>query len=361
MRTVNRSTAVLWTTAALALSLAMPPAAHAADDVRLVIHRGDDVNAMLTRLVGSGGVAKVLEHNGLSPGAVPAPGQEIVVPGRFLVDLSRSTAELLYTRGTVTAQAAGGSILPAGVGARLQAGDRLTTGSDGSASVRLVGVGESLEHDHLFVDPGTELEISQILVAEKGGWRSALVKLARGAVEVVTSGSAENKKQVEVETPTAIGGVRGTEFRVTVEPAFGDTPVSTRVETLDGNVMTAASGAEVTVGAGFGSRIEEGQPPGAPRPLPLAPVPTLPADGGTLDGFEFRWEPVDGAVAYVMEIALDDEFLLIDQKAETTQPFHAPPTATLPIRDEPLHWRVSAIDGEGFRGPASPPRSFVLP
>ena len=358
---MSRSTAVLGILVFLALAGGVSPAAHAADDVRLVVHRGDDVDAMLTRLVGSGGVAKVLEHNGLSAGATAAPGTELVVPGRWLVDLSRSSAELLYTRGTVTARSAGGTGLPAGIGARLQAGDVLITGSDGSASVRLVGVGESLEHDHMYVDPGSELQISQILVVEKGGWRSSFVKLVKGAVEVVTSGSGEGKKQVEVETPTAIGGVRGTEFRIAVEPATDDSPMATRVETLGGQVMTAASGAEVTVGAGFGSRARDGEPPTPPRPLPVAPAPTAPADGSILDGYEFSWEPVEGATAYVLEIAHDHGFLLVDHKVVTTAPYHAPDSASLPIQVEPLHWRVSAIDAEGFRGPASEPRSFRLP
>lgn len=358
---MSKVTAVLGMMVLLALSGGVPAAAEAADDVRLIVHRGDDVNAMLARLVGTGAVSKVLEHNGLAAGSAPAPGQELTVPARWLVDVTRSSAELLYTRGAVTARSASGTGLPAGIGARLQTGDVLVTGSDGSASVRLIGVGESLEHDHMFVDAGSEVEIAQLLVVEEGGWRSAFVKLVKGAVEVVTSGSAESKKQVEVETPTAIGGVRGTEFRVTVEEATDGSPLATRVETLDGNVMTAASGAEVTVGAGFGSRTRQGQPPDPPRALPRAPLPTQPADGGTLDGFEFRWDPVDGAAVYVLEIALDDEFLHIDQKVETTEPYLTPASASLPIQDGPLHWRVSVIGAEGFRGPASAPRSFIVP
>jgi hypothetical protein len=182
----------------------------------------------------------------------------------------------------------------------------------------------------------------------------------KGAVEVVTSGSAESRKQVEVETPTAIGGVRGTEFRVAVEPAAGDAPVATRVETLDGNVMTAASGAEATVGGGFGSRARQGSPPDPPRPLPLAPAPVEPADGTAIDTFAFRWEPVDGAVVYVLEIAEDGGFLRVDQRFEIVDPEFAPASASVPRQTEPLYWRVSAVDAEGFRGLTSPPRSFTI-
>jgi hypothetical protein len=332
----------------------------AADDARLIVHRGDDVNAMLARLVGEDGVTRVLEHNGLSAGAAPAPGQELVVPGGWLVDVTRGTAEVLYVRGQVTARAAGGATLPAGVGARLEVGDVLVTGADGSASLRLIGAEQSLDHDHLFVDPDSELEIAQLLVTEDRGWRSALVRLFKGAVEVVTSGSAESRKQVEVETPTAIGGVRGTEFRIAVEPAAGDAPVATRIESLDGNVMTAAAGAEVTVGGGFGSRAREGSPPDPPRPLPPAPALVAPAEGAAIETFAFRWEPVDGAASYVLEIAEDGGFLRVDQRIETVDPEFAPDRAALPQQSDPLHWRVSAVDDEGFRGLTSPPRSFTI-
>ncbi len=354
-------TTVMWLQGMVLLAwIASAGVASAADDARLIVHRGDDVNAMLARLVGEGGVTRVLEHNGLAAGGAPSPGQELVVPAGWLVDVAQSTAELLYVRGEVTVRAAAGSMLPAGVGARLQVGDVLITGPDGSASLRLIGVGESMDHDHLFAEAGSEVEIAQLLVTEDRGWRSAVVRLFKGAVEVVTSGSAESRKHVEVETPTAIGGVRGTEFRVAVEPAAGDAPVASRIESLDGNVMTAAAGAEVTVAGGFGSRARQGAPPDPPRPLPAAPAPVEPADGAAIETFAFRWEPVDGAVGYVLEIAEDEGFLRIDQRIETVDPAVAPAAASLPRQTDPLHWRVSAVDAAGFRGLTSAPRSFTI-
>jgi len=351
---------VTTTILALVLFASFAGAAAAAEDVRLVVHRGDDVTAMLTRLVGADGVTRVLEHNGLSAGSAPAPGQELRVPASWLIDVAQSTAELLFVRGDVTIRGKGGASLPAGVGARMEAGDLLITGADGSATVRLIGADQSVDHDHMFVEAGSEVEVAQLLVTEDKGWRASLVRLLKGAVEVVTSGSAESRKQIEVETPTAIGGVRGTEFRVAVEEAAGDQPLSTRVETLDGQVMTAAAGAEVTVGEGFGSRARMGEAPEAPRPLPATPVALEPFDGAALTAFVFRWEPVEGATAYVVEIATDDEFLRIDQRVRVDGTELAPADASLPRQDAPLRWRVSAVDADGFRGPASTPRAFTV-
>ena len=107
-------TTVMWLQGMVLLAwIASAGVASAADDARLIVHRGDDVNAMLARLVGEGGVTRVLEHNGLAAGGAPSPGQELVVPAGWLVDVAQSTAELLYVRGEVTVRAAAGSMLPA--------------------------------------------------------------------------------------------------------------------------------------------------------------------------------------------------------------------------------------------------------
>ena len=340
--------------------VAIVPARAGGDDVRLIVHGGDDVKAMLARLVGEEGVARTLEHNGLSADGVASPGQELVVPATWIVDVETSSAEMLYLCGEVTIRTAGGSSLPAGVGARLQAGDTVVTGADGTASLRLIGADDSLDHDHLYVEASSELAIEQLLVSEDKGWRSAVARLFTGAIEVVTSRSAETRKQIEVETPTAIGGVRGTEFRMEVVPAGEDGLVATRLETTVGQVAFFASGAEVTVGEGYGSLAREGETPTAPRPLPKAPVLTAPAMGSAVSAFDFRWESVDGAAVYLLEIAEDTDFLRTVLQVEITEPGYAPATAMLPIRHVPFHWRVTATDADGFRSPASPSRTFVI-
>ncbi len=346
---------------ALTLALLCPvPARAADDDARLIVHRGDDLRAMLTRLVGAGNVDRALEHNGLPADGTASPGQEIVVPSAWIVDAVESSAEILYLRGEVTVRTAGGASLPAGVGARLSAGDTLATGADGSASVRLIGADDSLDHDHLYVEASSEIAIDQLLVSKKGGWRSALTRLVSGAVELVTSGSAETRKSIEVETPTAIGGVRGTEFRMVATPAGEGAVAITRLETLVGEVKFFASGEEVTVSEGFGSLAREGEPPTSPRRLPATPVLVEPGDGTALAGFEFRWETVEGAAAYVLEIAEDADFHRVVFRVEIDAPAYAPATASLPARLEPFHWRVSAVDDDGFRSRSSAPSSFVL-
>ncbi|MEZ4471912.1 MAG: LysM peptidoglycan-binding domain-containing protein [bacterium] len=68
--------------------------------------------------------------------------------------------------------------------------------------------------------------------------------------------------------------------------------------------VVTAGGRRVEVPAGMGSKIEKGQQPTAPRPLPPAPArlggPREIADGALLD---VMWSPVDGAAGYRVDIS----------------------------------------------------------
>ena len=70
-------------------------------------------------------------------------------------------------------------------------------------------------------------------------------------------------------TPMAITGIRGTEFRLKAEDE--ETNI---VETLKGRVSLSASGKEVMIAKGQGSKVKRGKPPAPPHALP--PTPKLP-------------------------------------------------------------------------------------
>lgn len=346
------------TVVALALALLLVTPASAAD-LSLVYHRGDDLAETLKRVAGpDASIDDLLAHNGLSSGQLPAPGTSIVVPEAWLQPWSGSNAEILFVRGDVRVETGDSRSLAVGIGARLLPGDVVVTGADGAASLRLFGAEDAPDHDHVQVRSDSRLEIGQLFVSKEGGFRAGAVRLLKGAVDFVTSGSTERRRQIEVETPTIIGGVRGTGYRVVIE---GDEAASTRVETLEGTVFSAAEADEVAVAGGFGSRGNEGEPPGAPTPLLAGPSLSSPASGATLESFVFLWSEVPGAVSYVVEIALEPEFARIVYRATPDLARHDPVDARLPEQDTPYWWRVSAVDGDDFQGMNSEAGSFVLP
>ena len=127
--------------------------------------------------------------------------------------LSASAADIgqvKVSRGRVSIEREGGS-LPASVGTRLQTSDVVRTGSDGSIGITMdddsllsAGPNSVLVLEHYAFDPATR----------KGRFDASLNK---GTLAVISGQIAKQAPDaMTVRTPTAILGVRGTEFVVSV-------------------------------------------------------------------------------------------------------------------------------------------------
>ncbi|MGD9762205.1 MAG: FecR domain-containing protein [Candidatus Binatia bacterium] len=155
----------------------------------------------------------------------------------------------------------GGAAAAAAVGAPVQLGDELRTGAGKMKVVfrddSVVDLNEqtSLVVDQQVFDPGTSR--FQSLMKLLSGKARALVSDHYG-----TPGSS-----YEVETPTAVAGVRGTTFLISYDP---DTD-ATQVIGIDGRIevrsLAARLGDTVYVGAREGTTVLRGQPPTPPQPV----------------------------------------------------------------------------------------------
>ena len=106
----------------------------------------------------------------------------------------------------------GGTAMPAVPGMVLQAGDRVITGSPG-------GIGIVLSDDSIVTaGPDSRIALSDYKfnsTTQEGGM---VVRLLKGALHFVTGLIGKQAPQnVRIETPTAVLGVRGTEFIVQTE------------------------------------------------------------------------------------------------------------------------------------------------
>jgi hypothetical protein len=151
---------------------------------------------------------------------------------------------------------------PAKIGDPVQVGDAVRTGPDGRArlvfqddSVLNIGNSSFLVVDRQVFDPG------------EGGSRS-LMKLLRGRVRALVSEYYQRPgSSYEVETDTAVAGVRGTEFIVQYDPEQFTTEVvgvSGRVQ-VNSVLDRARHGVYVT--AGELSTVRRGELPGPPPRL----------------------------------------------------------------------------------------------
>ena len=278
------------------------------------------VTALPAKLVGSFGDVRI-------GGKAAAPGNAAsAVEGSPLAAVEGSL--LAAVQGSLLAAVEGsllaaveGSLLAAVEGSLLAAGQTVQTGPASSAVIEFAdgsqvrlppsSLAEVLTSQTVGVRPaGAGLPAGGVV----GGWFSGAMRVLRGSVEVFAT-KVLRARPLEVVTPTAVVGVRGTGFRVGFDEAARG---RTRVEVLDGQVRLdgpgPAKGADVP--KGFGSTADAVAPP--LPPVRLLPPPDL---SGMLALFErpiVRFSLPTEATSLRVQVAADEAFerIVVDQRVE---------------------------------------------
>ncbi len=201
---------------------------------------------------------------------------------------------------------------PLAVGDPVLLGDQLRTRPDSKVQVTL------REDSVLTLAPGSQLAITEQLVAPAAVSR---FQLLLGTIKAaVTERYSEPNARFEVETPTAIAGVRGTSFLASYDPAQQETLVVgltslTRVRAL----VDTRGAAEVDLGPGIATRVRRGARPLAPAPLPEDQLRSLqratelggPAAGGGANRLDARRPQRPGERAMSTEEQAVDQPLFV--------------------------------------------------
>lgn len=155
-----------------------------------------------------------------------------------------------------------GSWQSASIGVPIFVGDRLRTGSSDRAKIVLA------DDSVLDIGPDTEVTLdTQIFERPRHRFQS-LLRLAKGKIRAwVSDYYREPRARYEVETPTAIIGVRGTEFIVVYVPPTEATDVVGIAETVEVAGKLGVMGGSVQVGPRLFTRVEKGRFPSAPQRL----------------------------------------------------------------------------------------------
>ena len=123
-------------------------------------------------------------------------------------------------QGTVSLAGQSGRPAP---GDALREGDRLQTGRQSTVTVVLQ------DGTLLAVGPNSEMDLSQFQFNTTTQDGSALVNLLRGSVRVITGLMTKTQpERFQVRTPTAVVGVRGTDFIVEANPTVEHLHVALR-------------------------------------------------------------------------------------------------------------------------------------
>lgn len=341
---------------AIALALVLPfaaaraaPATTASSDDLLVpytVTTHDTLIGLNRTLFAAPGVWKdVSRINHLPDSNRIDPGQVLQVPARYLHS-KVVPAQVLSVFGDVRI-----ADRPAAAGAALDVGATIRTGEASTAVVQLA------DGSHIKLAPESQgrldeqrrFQVKATAAAVDDGLVAASLRLISGSVEVFAS-KVLRARPLEVSTPTAVIGVRGTVYRVRndVTPATaaaGAVNVSA-TEVLEGKVhaqvgTSAAQAADVP--ARFGAPLEEGRKPVA---LPLPPAPDLSAVPARFDQLPIRF-PVPGVLRVRVQVADDTAFdhIQFDQHFDAGEDVYIPQLA-----DGPWHLRVRAVSPEGLEG-----------
>lgn len=159
----------------------------------------------------------------------------------------------------------GGSAQPGSIGAPLFAGDRLSTGSGDQA--KLVFRDDSV----IDLASDTQLVLAKAVVGSTTGRREMQLRLSQGKVRAVLGESVRpGSGRYEIETPTAVVVVRGTEFIVMYDSATEVTGVICVAGELEVTGTLGVMGAKVQLGPRTRTEVAKGRFPSSPEALDQA-------------------------------------------------------------------------------------------
>jgi len=138
------------------------------------------------------------------------------------------------------------------------------TGADGEAILRW------FDGNAVRISPNTSIIISGITAAPA---EKTTLELKQGGAFFKAKALSGADSTFSVKTPSAIAGVRGTQFSASVDAA-GKTTVSV----LDGQIDVEAEGISIVLDPGFQITVETGQPPGEIAQLPAEVKTALDSD-----------------------------------------------------------------------------------
>ncbi len=325
------------------------PGARAADEPLLLPYTVTTHDTLIglnrTLFTAPGAWKDVARINHLPDSNRITPGQVLMVPAAYL------QAKVVPAR----LESAFGDVRiadkPAARGAELGVGDTIRTGESSTAVVLLA------DGSHVKLAPSTEgrldeqrrFRIRATAAAVDDGLVAATLRLVSGSIEVFAS-KVLRARPLEISTPTAVIGVRGTSYRVRndVTPASAGASAvdASATEVLEGKVhaqVGAAVAQSVDVPANFGAPLEAGK---KPQVLPLPPAPDLSALPTQFDQLPLRLR-IAGNTALRAQVANDAAFdhIQLDLHVAAGDDLRIPQLA-----DGTWHLRVRRISPEGLEG-----------
>lgn len=175
------------------------------------------------------------------------------------------------------------------------------------------------------------------------GMVDSRMRLMKGSAEGRVKTLIGPGAHFEVQTPSAVATVRGTEFRVRLDE---NDPSVVFNEVDEGRVAVRLHENKALVKQGFGLKTSTSQPMTEPRPLLPAPQFVNAQDKYPGHPVTFTWQRVDEARSYQVELFKDEAMTQLVHKSDVQNNQFTLPDVEL--SDYTL--RVRAVDQQGLQG-----------
>jgi hypothetical protein len=238
---------------------------------------------------------KLAQLNQIKQSDLIHPNQILVIPMHYL-RTTQFTAQVLVAHGDVQIKKNGNDVFQA-----LHTTDKVAVGETVKTGVNSIIKLKFADGSTSNLQPNSSLTLlANHQYAGKSNFQ-VKVHLQSGRAEVSANPQHTEDNQLEVETPTAIAVVRGTEFRVGAEPN------KAMEETINGLVGFSSGAQEVHVAEQFGTIAREGEPPLTPQKLP-SPIDTQNFTK-IFHGAQVRFTiPLQTGFSWVAQLAKDENF-----------------------------------------------------
>ncbi len=317
------------------LAAAGPTAA--AQDWVYTIRPGDNLwNLSETYLKSMGYWRRLQRLNGVTQPRLMPPGLKLRIPVAWL-RVEPTAVEIIAVGGQVSVVSAPGATPQAATtGDLLKSGARISSGPDGSASLRFA------DGSQLLLENNSELVMDRIGAYGNTGMVDTHMRLEQGRIDTRVIPERGSGTRYRIDTPAATTAVRGTDFRVAMDPDQG----LSRAEVLTGRVQVSGQGRRRQVPQGFGTVAGVDRPPAAP--VPLLPAPRLAELPDVLERSPPRLDipPLAGATAYRLQVAPNRDFIrLLFDRVQTGPTLRGPD-----LPDGHYTLRLRALDSQGLEG-----------
>lgn len=301
-----------------------------------IVHDGDTLwDFSIKNLKNSGRWQDLQKINGIKNPKKMQLGTRIRVPLAWVKETSVD-AEVVAVVGNASLTLSDSTVQPVSIGSRIHLGDRLNVGHASSLSVKFA------DGSIITLYEGSVVHFNHLSKFADSGMVDTRFRLDKGRVDTRAIPAKGDGSRFEIQTPSAITAVRGTEFRTTVV----DIDDVSRIEVIKGKVTVRGQTKTRAIAAGFGTRVAPGHIPIAPRKLLAAPKLQAIPDVIRELNWSLGWHKLSRSKGYRIELSKSDDFvaLLWSRVTENQQ-------TTLPeVPDGQYYVRIRGIDHLGIEG-----------